>query len=936
MGKFFRDDGESTQQEHEAFDDALFGSLRQNNGSKQIAGRKKIVAQTSPVTMAEAATTPPTISADISARLKNTPEQHLVVGPLVQRLVSLGWDPDQIVFGKKEWHVPKTPSASKSREKGKSCKGFPVDIAVFASVEKARELDYTGLLFLVECKQPDDSTGLNQLDIYLGLEPHVRLGIWANNPDPSANGVFLYRDANGRTHPQKKTVGSLPLPGNPIDQDYEPLIWADLICPSEEILVKELKELLGRIVAQDSKVTRREEQLDQLCNIILLKLDSDRSAKLDPGAQVAFQRRDGIQSTAKAVREQFDAFVARFPDIFTDKNDMKLRFSDDTLAQCVEDLESFNLLGIGPSVVSVAFQVLRSAALKQEEGQYFTPQPVIEAAVRYAGVSAKDLILDPACGTGGFLIESMMEFRRKTEEVKGDLGEISRWAQKALYGIDKDAIAVKLTKAVMQILGDGSAHCARGDSVLTHKWATDYKHLTTEFQDGRFTLIFTNPPFGAPLTIKRSDAVAAGLTIQDGLDGDKIELGLAMFNRCHQLLAENGRLCIVLPETYFFSPSFSFVREWCDARFKPLAVINIPMDAFQGFCRAKTNLYVFQKLPDVSKVKDEQQRAILTAQSTEGDVLFMNPRTCGIYKNGGKRFKVDRHGQRSQDIDNEMLEHVLANKQGKLPPGATKLTIAQVKKKRVLVPTYYDPRWDEAFDSLKYDLGCGEATIGELLNDGLITICGGHGSPGNDQRNGQVPYVKVSDIRSQRVNTNPTNMVPLQLAKKLWRGQSSGLQKWDLVTPNRASSNIGEFAMLLPGEENIVLTKEVFVVRVTKEGSACFDPFYLMWAFSLQAVRNQWRRIALMQTNREDVGQRHLEIRIPLPPDKKWADDKSVAFRNYLGGVAKAKEDFTTAMKGDPFQYIGSVYSNCDPANDEVGDASDPNEGTPGNSPVEN
>ena len=74
-----------------------------------------------------------------------------------------------------------------------------------------------------------------------------------------------------------------------------------------------------------------------------------------------------------------------------------------------------------------------------------------------------DLILDPACGTGGFLVESMMEIQRTHPTMSKE--ELSRWAQTHIFGIDKDSIGVKLTKATMQIIGDGSAHCVRGDSV---------------------------------------------------------------------------------------------------------------------------------------------------------------------------------------------------------------------------------------------------------------------------------------------------------------------------------------------------------------------------------------------------------------------------------------------------------------------------------------
>jgi type I restriction enzyme M protein len=174
----------------------------------------------------------------------------------------------------------------------------------------------------------------------------------------------------------------------------------------------------------------------------------------------------------------------------------------------------------------------------------------------------------------------------------------------------------------------------------------------------------------------------------------------------------------------------------------------------------------------------------------------------------------------------------------------------------------------------------------------------------------------VSDIGNLRLNINPTNLVPQSLAKRLWRSAEgdSGIKAWDLITPNRASSNIGEFAVVLPGEESVVLTKEVFVLRIaggTKDG---WDPFYLLWALCLKAVRLQWQRVALMQTNREDVGDRYKEIRLPKPKSKDWARKVSAAFRAYFESVAESKGHFREAVRMDSFDYIASVHSDVEPA----------------------
>ena len=300
-------------------------------------------------------------------------------------------------------------------------------------------------------------------------------------------------------------------------------------------------------------------------------------------------------------------------------------------------------------------------------------------------------------------------------------------------------------------------------------------------------------------------------------------------------------------------------------------------------------------------------------------VTFLNPRTCGIYKNGQPRYRTDpATGRRTNEPDNQLLEAVDAFLAGRKSPGEAVVPLKKVYERQVIVPTYYDKRYDEPIGRLLNDLETDAVTLGELLDDGTLTVRGGHGSPGNDQRTGHIPYIKVSDIRGLRININPTNLVPLSVAKRLWRGDTSHLSKWDVITPNRASSNIGEFAILLPGEEQIVITKEVFIFRVEK--SDLIDPFYLLWALSLQAVREQWRRIALMQTNREDCGQRHREIILPKPPTKKWAVEKSADFRDYFLTMEAAKDKFRRGIASGVCSYIASVMDGGAEGDDETTD----------------
>lgn len=314
----------------------------------------------------------------------------------------------------------------------------------------------------------------------------------------------------------------------------------------------------------------------------------------------------------------------------------------------------------------------------------------------------------------------------------------------------------------------------------------------------------------------------------------------------------------------------------------------------------------------------------------DNEIMVSTAPTCGLTKGGRLLPLVDRKtGLRIQVQDLETGELVdavddqLKADMEALRAGAITETLRFVKAEdvtmRSAVPTYYDYRFDIAFDeamkSEKFK-SFTSMTIGEMIQAGQLTIRNGHGSPTQSVRVGKVPYIKVSDLRAGLVNINPTNRVPLAVAERFWRSKSSGLTAWDLICPERTSKNIGDFCMLLPGQEQVVTTKEVIVVRPGV--NAKFDPFYLMWALTLNIVRDQWRRVIFMQTNREDVGDRYLDIRIPIPCDAAHASEVSQPFRDYYQTLAKARDELRSyfAPEHEHHFFIGTAEEGVSDTDD--------------------
>lgn len=355
------------------------------------------------------------------------------------------------------------------------------------------------------------------------------------------------------------------------------------------------------IVARDSVSTRSEARLNEICNLLLIKLESDVVGQDDSDAPLAFQLAPTEDNTARLIRQQFQELRTRRPQIFTDPSDVDILLDDHSIHQAVYELSPLNLLETRPEALSAAFQVFRSANLKAGEGQYFTPSRVIKSAVALMDIRASDRVIDPACGTGGFLSEAYIQLLDRSHGPNG-LANARTWAHRNLFGIDRDEINVKLTRAILMGMGDGSVNVLAGDSIREHRWADDYPRMKLTFENAKFSVVITNPPFGQNLRVSKRDAERNRYTIaKKGGAGasapyHEVEIGLVFVERAYRLLEPGGRLGIVLPETYFFSPTYAWFRQWLQDRFILRGVVNIPMEAFQGFCRAKTNFYVMERI----------------------------------------------------------------------------------------------------------------------------------------------------------------------------------------------------------------------------------------------------------------------------------------------------------------------------------------------------
>ena len=221
-------------------------------------------------------------------------------------------------------------------------------------------------------------------------------------------------------------------------------------------------------------------------------------------------------------------------------------------------------------VVADAFEIFIGHALKGGQGQFFTPRNVVKMIVDILQPTENDKIIDPACGSGGFLIESLKyvweDIERNYSELDWSAVDIGKKkievATNNFRGLDKDYFLSKVAKAYMNLIGDGTTGIFCEDSLENPKnWSPE---TNTKIKLGRFDILITNPPFGSKIPVtgeaKLKEFEVGYKWQKDKKSGKwhkttklkkREEPQVLFIERCFDLLKDGGKMAMVLPKWNF-------------------------------------------------------------------------------------------------------------------------------------------------------------------------------------------------------------------------------------------------------------------------------------------------------------------------------------------------------------------------------------------------
>jgi type I restriction enzyme M protein len=302
------------------------------------------------------------------------------------------------------------------------------------------------------------------------------------------------------------------------------------------------------------------------------------------------------------------------------------------LQVCVEALSKHTILDEGLEVMDSFFEFMVSKGAKGAKGQYFTPRHVIELCVRMLKPKRNETVLDPACGSGGFLFHTL-DYVRRNEPLSQN--EIQEYCKTRLWGFDMDARAVHVAKALMVLAGDGKANLMRLNSLLTPSINqtllpmedSESSILTVEDvcrtrirKHKGFDIIMTNPPFAGEV---REKHILENYSVANGKS--RVERDVLFLERCVQLLKPGGRLAIILPHNKFAAESYSYMREWLMRKMRVLGVVGLGRNTFLPHTHQKTSILFAQKREKVLEQTTEKMFFAISEQdgkNSKGQFVF--------------------------------------------------------------------------------------------------------------------------------------------------------------------------------------------------------------------------------------------------------------------------------------------------------------------------
>ena len=579
----------------------------------------------------------------------------------------------------------------------------------------------------------------------------------------------------------------------------------DLQLTKEDNLLKKFEEIHDYIYANDG--LSPQQTLEEFVKILFIKIfdENERLNQFSISTEEWNELKSGkaILSITERISIIFEQTKRAYQDIFD--TDDRIRISPIALGFTINKLQGISLLNSAQDAKGLAFQKFLSHHEKDGRGQFFTPEPVIDFCVAMMQPKPNETIIDPACGSGGFLMSALKYLQKNYTDL-----DTHNIVSNNLFGSDINKSIARIAKMKLLLEANGKTNVLCTNSLED----LDSLKLSLAHSEG-FDLVLANPPFGAKITntsmLSKFDLGYKWTHNNNEYYKTKSvypnqNAEILFIERCLQLLKEGGRMAIVLPNGNFENPSLEYLRYYIKLKAKILAIINLPQETFIPFGTGVKTSLLFLEKDTPNKVR-------------QYPIFFGRVTKLGYQgnKNGTPSYQKDKFGQIIKNnlgeplLDEDFSEIVDAYKEF--------LKDIKIEKENSFSINYNElnGRFDYDFYSPENRKMLTKLDTGKSVRLGDICDIIKVKSKKLKDPNQAVEYVELSDI-----NTHSYEII-----------NSTTYQVYEL--PSRASYEIQKGDIITAIAGNSVGTRKHATALVTTdfEGSICTNGFRVLRNFKI-------------------------------------------------------------------------------------------------------
>ena len=749
---------------------------------------------------------------------------------------------------------------------------YPVDIVVFKDEQKRRGEE----IIIIECKKPTREDGVDQLKHYLSFS-EATLGVWFNGESTHYLQKIII---DGRIQFNEHII-NIPRYGQRLE-DIGRFKRKDLK-PTHNLKYK-FMAIRNYLAGNAVGITEDTELAKQIINIILCKLYDEKYTRAEDYVQFRAGIDEDVNEVANRIKNRFNEAKIRYPDVLTEDDHISL--DPKSLAYVVSELQDYSLMTAQRDVVGDAFEVFIHRALKGGQGQYFTPKNVVKCAVQILDPSGQDRIIDPACGSGGFLIEGLKYLHAKIEAE----GAQYNWPEEMIQeekiakaninfcGIEKDSFLSKVVKAYMILMGDGKSGIFCEDSLNP---PTEWGIATqNRIKMDSFNILLANPPFGAKIPVKGVRKLSQfplgykwkfnkkkNLWEQTSKVLDSEAPQILFLDRCLDLVCEGGKLAIVLPDGVLSNPTDGYIVQHLLTRSEIIGLIDLPMSTFLPYTPTKTHLLFLRK----------------TSNPRKDYEFFMSyAKTCGHDKRG-REIKKDEIAMIPPHINKLMAGQITEHSHL-----GWKMHISDLEN-NILLPKYYNPDLQSEIDSYANSGEYEIVTLKELQSKGILTVSRGVEVGSDAYGTGEIPFVRTSEVANWEITSDCTHCVAEDIY--LQYKDKQDVEAEDILIVNDGTYLMGRTAMITPADVKMVFQSHFRRIKIHDKEK--LSPYLLLAMLGLEIVQKQIESKAFRQGTLSTLGSRLMDVKIPIPTNpnirKKITSDVELIMKNKNGAKEVAQ-----------------------------------------------